>query len=127
MLRIGIADVSDSNYDSTIMIAAGSGTTKLVAFDDVAQLEPGGSTNIDVLANDIDSTNGVLFVTHINGIAVSPGDSVTLTTGQVITLNADGTLSAVGDADEETVNFTYQIENSAGDSDTGFITINQVP
>ncbi|QFT45053.1 hypothetical protein FIU97_00570 [Roseivivax sp. THAF40] len=126
-LRIGIADVSDSNYDSTIMIAAGSGTTKLVAFDDVVQLEPGGSRTFDVLANDIDSTNGALFVTHINGIAVSAGDSVTLTTGQVITLNADGTLSAVGDTDEETVNFTYQIENSAGDSDTGFITITQVP
>ncbi|MHA6324586.1 Hint domain-containing protein [Roseivivax sp. CAU 1753] len=126
-IRIGIADVSDSNYDSTIMIGAQSGTTKLIAIDDSAQLAPGESTTFDVLANDIDASTGTLTVTHINGIAVSVGNSVTLTTGQVITLNADGTLTATGDNDDEVVNFTYTMENAAGASDTGFITLSQVP
>ena len=126
-IRIGIADVSDANYDSTIMIAAGSGQTRLIAMDDTAQVAPGETTTIDVLGNDINASTGALIVTEINGIAVSPGDSVTLTTGQVITLNPDGTLSATGDADEEIINFTYTMENAAGDSDTGFITLSQVP
>ena len=95
--------------------------------DDTAQVAPGETTTIDVLGNDINASTGALIVTEINGIAVSPGDSVTLTTGQVITLNPDGTLSATGDADEEIINFTYTMENAAGDSDTGFITLSQVP
>ncbi|QFT64795.1 Hint domain-containing protein [Roseivivax sp. THAF30] len=124
-IRIGIADVNDSNYDSSVMIAAGSGTTAIVAMADSAQVAPNENATFDVTSNDIGT--GAITITHINGIAVSVGDSVTLTTGQVITLNADGTLTATADADEETVNFTYTVQDATGGTSTGFVTLASVP
>ena len=129
-IRIGIADVSDSNYDSTLIIAGGSGQTKLIAGDDTVSVHPDGNKNIDVTANDVGPGNSQIVITHINGIAVQPGDSVTLTTGQVITLNPDGTLNIAGDGDEEEVNFTYTVSTGSGSNqitDTGFVTITSIP
>ena len=57
----------------------------------------------------------------------SHGDSVTLATGQVVTLNANGTLDVTGDGDIETVNFTYTVESSTGANDVGFVTVGSVP
>ena len=48
---------------------------------------------IDVLANDADPEGDDIFVSAINGQDVELGDSVTLDSGAVVTLNADGTLS----------------------------------
>lgn len=129
-LRIGIADVADSNYDSTLIIAGNSGQTKLIANDDVATIYPNGSTTIDVTANDIGPGNSSVTVTHISGVAVTSGDSVTLTTGQVVTLNGDGTLTVDGDGDIEDVNFTYSVATGGGSSnitDTGYVTVNSIP
>lgn len=129
-IRIGIADVSDASYDSTLLIAANSAQTALIAYDDSVNVAPNGSVTVDVTANDDGPGNATLYVTHINGIEVVAGDSVTLTTGQVVTLNADGTLTIDGDADEETVNFSYTVAAANGNSsitDSAFVTINQVP
>ena len=127
-IRIGIADVSDSSYDSTLLIAGNSAQTALIAHDDVVNVEPGGTTTIDVLANDNGPGVATLTITHINGIAVVAGDTITLSTGQQITLNADGTLSILADADEETVNFTYTVASGGGGlTDTAFVTINSIP
>lgn len=127
-IRIGIADVMDSSYDSTLLIAGNSAQTALIAYDDTVDVNPDGSATIDVVANDDGPGNATLFVTHINGIAVSAGDSVTLNTGQVVTLNADGTLTIDGDSDEESVNFSYTVGiNGGGATDSAFVTINQVP
>ena len=49
-IRIGIADVSDSSYDSNLLIAGDSVQTDLVALDDSTNLHPDGSKTIDVLA-----------------------------------------------------------------------------
>ncbi len=124
-IRIGIADVADSSYDSTLLIAGDSLQTDLIAHDDTVNLHPDGSVVLDALANDTGS--GVLTITHVNGIEVVAGDSVTLTTGQVVTLNADGTFTIDGDGDEESVNFSYTVTSSTGVSDTAFVTINAVP
>ncbi|MDJ0821127.1 MAG: Hint domain-containing protein [Paracoccaceae bacterium] len=126
-IRIGIADVSDSSYDSTLLIAGNSVQTTLVAIEDEVTLAPGFTKNVDVLGNDINATGGTLTITHINGIAVSVGDTVTLATGQQVTLNADGTLDVTADADVETINFTYAVESSTGNTDTGFVTVDSVP
>lgn len=126
-IRIGIADVADSSYDSNLLIAGDSIQTALVAQSDLISLYTDRTKTLDVLANDVSSTPGVLIITHINGVAVSVGDSVTLMTGQTVTLNADGTLSVTSDGDFETVNFTYAVENAAGETDTGFVTIATVP
>lgn len=129
-IRIGIADVADTSYDSTLLIAGNSAQTALIAADDSVAVAPNGTATIDVLANDDGPGTATLYVTHINGIAVSAGDSVTLTTGQVVTLNANGTFTITGDADEETVNFSYTVAAGSGASsvtDSAFVTINQVP
>lgn len=129
-LRIGVADVMDSSYDSTLLIAGGSAQTVLIAEDDTVTVAPGGENTIDVLANDDGPGTATLTVTHINGIEVTAGDSVTLTTGQIVTLNADGTLTVTADLDEENVNFSYTVAAGSGTSavtDTAFVTINQVP
>ncbi|WP_235008590.1 Hint domain-containing protein [Candidatus Halocynthiibacter alkanivorans] len=126
-IRIGIADVSDSSYDSNLLIAGDSLQTTLIANADDVDIAPDGSKTLDVLANDSNATGGSLTVTHINGVAVSAGDSVTLQSGQTVQLNPDGTLTISTDADLEDVSFTYGISSSTGESDTGFVTVNTVP
>ncbi len=126
-IKIGIADVADSNYDSTLIIAADSAQTALIAHDDTVSVNPDGEKTVDVLANDENSTGGTLTITHVNGQAVVAGDTVTLATGQQVQVNADGTLTVIGDGDIETVNFTYTIESSTGTTDTGYVTVDSVP
>ncbi|SLN14674.1 hypothetical protein AQS8620_00235 [Aquimixticola soesokkakensis] len=124
-ITIGIADTADSSYDSNLMVAGGSGQTALVALGDEVEIGQGGSKTLDVLGNDIGS--GTITVTHINGNAVVAGDTITLATGQDITLNADGTFTIQADDDIEDINFTYGISDGAGHSDTGMVSVSTVP
>ncbi len=126
-IRIGIADTSDSNYDSNLLIAADSVQTVLIANDDTVRIDPGSSRTVDVLSNDSNATGGALTITHINGVAVSAGDTVALASGERVTLNADGTLTVQTDAEEETVNFTYEVQSADGHTDIGFVTVEVVP
>ncbi|SPJ26743.1 Hint domain-containing protein [Falsiruegeria mediterranea] len=125
-LRIGIADVSDSSYDSSLLIAADSVQTALVANTDDATVHPDGSQTIDVLSNDQNTTGSTLTITHLNGVAVNAGDTVTLNTGQTILLNGDGTITIFGDGDTEDFNFTYGVSNGTND-DTGIVNVSSVP
>ena len=126
-IRIGIADVADSNYDSTLLIAGDSVQTALIANDDDLTMAPDATKTFDILGNDNNATGGTLFITHINGQAVTVGVPIPLPSGQDVTVNADGTITVDSDSDEETVNFTYQVESTTGQSDVAFITLNSVP
>lgn len=128
-IRIGIADVSDTAYDSTLLIAGNSVQTALIANDDSLTMNIGGTQTIDVLANDVGPGNSALVITQINGLDVVAGDTITLTTGQQVTLNADGTLTVVNDLDVETVNFTYTVASGGGNglNDVAFVIIDSVP
>ncbi len=126
-IRIGIADVNDAGYDSNLLIAASSLQSTLVANADSVTLYPDGSRTVDLLANDVNTTGGTLTITHLNGQAVVAGDIVTLPSGQQIELNADGTVTLIGDGDTEVVNFTYGVTSSTGQSDTGIVTVDSVP
>ncbi|WP_291732992.1 Hint domain-containing protein [Leisingera sp. F5] len=123
-LKIGVADTVDSSYDTNLLIAGGSVQTAVVAQDDQEDIAINKTRVVDVLDND-SATAGTLTITHINDQAVSAGDTVILTTGQEITLNADGTLTVVTDGDLETVYFNYTADNGLGNSDTGLVEINQ--
>ena len=114
-IRIGIADVADSSYDSNLLIAADTVQTELVAVDDQLTIHPNGTKTFNVLDNDESSSTGTLVITNINGQAVTAGDTVTLASGQTILVNANGTLTITTDNDEDTVSFTY----TAGITDTG--------
>lgn len=125
-IRIGIADVVDSSYDSNLLIAGDSVQTDLVALADSTTVFPTGSTNLDVLANDVNNGGGTLSITHINGQAVVVGSTVILNTGQSVVLNADGTFTIIGDGDTEDFNFTYTVTNGTND-DIGFVNVSSIP
>ena len=120
---IGIADGGDSSFDSNLMIVADSLQTAVIANDDYAQIGPGRSRNLNVLGNDSSLQGATLTITQINGQDVVAGDSVTLVSGTVVTLNPDGTLSfdTSNSLGEETI--TYQISNENGTTDTAFVTV----
>lgn len=124
-IRIGIADVSDSSYDSTLLIAGDSIQGELVAIEDSTNVYPNGTGNLDVLDNDI-SSGGTLTITHINGQAVSVGSTIVLSTGQSVTLNSDGTFDIAGDGDTENFNFTYTVDDGTN-NDTGFVNVSSIP
>ncbi len=123
-IRIGIADVGDSSYDSWLLIAADSVQSSLVALEDSATVYPNGTVTLDVTAND--QASGTLTITEINGVAVVAGDTVNLNTGQSVTLNANGTLTVIGDGDIEDFNFTYSVTDGTN-TDTAFVQIESVP
>lgn len=126
-IRIVIADVADSSYDSALLIAANSVQTTLVAETDDVTMGLNTTRTVDVLANDENTTGNSLLITHISGQAIAVGSSITLPSGQVITLNADGTITIGSDGDEETANFTYTVSDGNGSSDVGFVTVTQAP
>lgn len=126
-IRIGIADVLDSQYDTNVLIAGNSVQTVLVAQTDNVEIYPNGTAVIDVLGNDVNVTGGVLTITHINGQPVVAGSVITLASGQQVTVNADGTLTVVGDGNVEVANFTYTVASSTGQTDTGFVIVDSVP
>lgn len=125
-LRIGIADVTDSRYDSNLLIAGNSLQTAFIAEDDSVDVAPGFSKTIDVLGND-GGGSSTLTLTHINGQQVSAGSVITLSTGQQLQINADGTITLTADNDLESTVFSYTAETNGGVSDTAFVKINQVP
>ena len=125
-IRIAIADVSDNQYDSNLLIAANSIQGDLIAMSDNVDLFPEGEKTINVLGNDSNTGPGSLTITHINGVSVVAGDVITLPTGQTVRLNADGTFTVTGDGDVENFNFTYTVDNGAI-SDVGFVNATSVP
>ena len=125
-MKIAVADVSDSNYDSNLLIAGNSVQTDVVAISDNVNVYPVGEKTFDVLGNDVNAGPGALTITHINGKSVVVGGTITLPTGQTVRLNADGTFTVTGDGDTEDFNFTYTIDNGV-DTDVGFVNATSVP
>ncbi len=122
-IKIGIADTGDDQYDSNLLIAGDSIQCALVAQDDAYEIGANATKTVDVLANDAAPDGATMTITKINGQEVSAGDSVTLNTGEVVTLNPDGTLSIQTDGDLGSEAFTYEVEDSDGNTDTGFVKV----
>ncbi|WP_147435967.1 Hint domain-containing protein [Litoreibacter meonggei] len=132
-LMIGIADVGDTAYDSSIVIASNNvpdtSDTDPIATDDTGINTFGSNPKtVNILANDSDPTGQALTITQINGVNVVSGQTVTLATGQDVTLNANGTITLVntGGATGQT-SFSYTIEDTDGNTDSAFVTFNAAP
>ncbi len=121
-LRIGIADGGDAVYDSNLLIAGESIQTHALAIEDQVQTTEGTTRTFDILANDRDQSGLGLTITQINGQDIVAGETVTLPTGQEITLNADGTITVFSATAGSDV-FTYSVVDSSGTTDTGFVTL----
>ncbi|MEM9349927.1 MAG: Hint domain-containing protein [Pseudomonadota bacterium] len=124
-IRIGIADASDSSYDSNLLIAGDSIQGALVADDDDLTIGTEFTKTFDILSND-ELTLGV-EVTHINGEEIQPTETITLPTGQTITLNSDFTITVESTDDTGDVVFTYGIEDDNGITDTAFVSLETIP
>ncbi|MEP3347903.1 MAG: Hint domain-containing protein [Litoreibacter sp.] len=132
-LMIGIADVGDSSFDSSIIIASNNvpdtTDTDPIATDDTG-IETWGVNpkTVDILANDTDPTGQALTITQINGVNVVAGQVVSLPTGQDVTLNANGTITLVntgGNLGE--TSFSYTVEDTDGNTDSAFVTFDAAP
>lgn len=125
-LRIGIADVGDSSYDSNLLIAGDSLQTELIAVDDTIRLDANTSKTFDPTTNDTTATAGSISITHINGIEVVANQVVPLANGQSVQLNPDGTLTIIADSDEEIAPFSYTITDGTN-TDTAFVNVSTIP
>ncbi len=85
-----------------------------------------------LLANDTDVNNGdVLTVSAVNGVAASVGTQITLASGALLTVNADGSydynpnghFNSLGVGQTATDSFTYQVSDGKGGLATATDTI----
>lgn len=114
----------DLVWNSDIDTLTGPFASSVTATDDFVSISGNGSEVIDILGNDAGAGKGPLTISHIAGTAISAGESVTLASGEVITLNPDGTLSITNDSPEdETNSFTYTVVDEAGNTATGTVTV----
>lgn len=128
-IKIGIADAGDAVYDSNLLIAADSIQTAVVAADDSFAVGQNDQVNVNLLGNDTNTGGGTLTITKINGIPVSAGSQITLSSGLVIVVNADGTITALADWNDPLgeTSFSYEVTNGDGITDVGFVTGEVVP
>ena len=126
-IRIGIADAGDGIYDSSLMIVADSIQASLIAKDDAVYVTTKGEVTVDLISDDTTEGRESVTISHINDQAISPGEQITLTTGDIVHLNADGTVKILSTNANQPVTFTYTISDAKGTSDTAFVTVTPSP
>ncbi len=132
-LMIGIADVGDSSWDSSLVIASnqqtGTEDNDPIATDDTGiQTFGANPRTVDILANDSDPNGQPLTITQINGVNVVAGQTVTLNTGETVTLNADGTITLINVPENVGLtSFSYTVSDTDGNTDSAFVTFDAQP
>ena len=128
-IKIAIADAGDDALDSNLLIAADSIQTAVVAEDDSFVVGQNSLATINLIGNDTNTGAGTLTITKINGIPVTAGTHIILSSGLEIVVNADGTITAVAEWDDPLgeASFSYEVTNGDGITDVGFVTGDVVP
>ncbi|WP_208348979.1 calcium-binding protein [Pseudaestuariivita rosea] len=101
------------------------------AVDDVASVAEGAVLEIDVLSNDTDADGDPLTVTQVAGQAISAGQSVTLVSGAIVTLLANGQLQfdqngaydSLNDSDSAIETIAYTISDGQGGTSTAELAV----
>ncbi|MFC6584965.1 Ig-like domain-containing protein [Sulfitobacter aestuariivivens] len=122
---------TDATYSWAEIAGGVSPNTAPVATADGANVDEDGTVSGNVLSNDSDADGGVLSVVAVNGQAGNVGQQITLASGALVTLNANGTYSyvtngafdALNDGETAQDSFTYQISDGQGGSDQATVTI----
>lgn len=120
-IKIGVADAGDASYDSNILIAASSIQSVVTANDDAYSIGPNNEATVDLRTNDV--AQGTLEITHINGQPVFADVPIQLPSGEIITLNQDGTVSIETDGDIGSNTFAYTVADANGVSASAFVTL----
>ena len=121
-IKIGIADASDTAYDSNLLIMGDSVQTIALAIDDKINITANGTRTFDILANDRNAAGTTLTITQINGVNVVAGQTVTLFTGQTSRLNADGTITVTANGTNGVENFTYTVSDGTN-TNVSYVTL----
>ncbi|WP_420410956.1 Ig-like domain-containing protein [Roseibium sp.] len=105
--------VSDGNETATATVTATIVATTPSPADDTAQVVPGGSVTLDVLANDTDPNGDALTITQINGVNMQPGWQTWVSGADgLVIYNNDSTLTYQPSASASgTKSFTYTVSD----------------
>ncbi|WP_321504556.1 Ig-like domain-containing protein [Breoghania sp.] len=97
-----------------------------IAYDDVVATDEDTSVQVTaadgLLGNDVDLDGDTLSITEINGSAFTPGSQVTLASGALLTVNADGSydydpngaFEHLNDGEHGVDSFTYKVIDAQG-------------
>lgn len=129
----GGAVFAQTDHPDGVSFSLSISDTVLSGVDDAGATDEDTPTTIDVLAND--SGEGVpgadpLSVVSVAGLIIAPGGSVTLASGAVVTLTAEGELEydpsgaydSLAYGDETTDAFLYEVSNGLSTA-TGEVTV----
>ena len=120
---------------ATLTITINGANDAPVAADDAGSVGEDGVLAVaadGVLANDVDpDASDVLNVSAVEGAAANVGAAVTLASGAVVTMNADGSYSydtngafnGLGAGESTTDSFTYSVDDGNGGTDTATVTV----
>ena len=125
--------------EATVTITITGVNDAPVAVDDTGTTDEDSALLVSdpgVLGNDTDAEGDTLTVAEVNGVVANVGPRVTLTSGALLTLNADGSYTydpngqfeSLDDGQSDTDSFTYKANDGDADSNeaTVMITINGV-
>jgi VCBS repeat-containing protein len=125
-------DLTVRNFEALEIVTIGGNTAPVAADDDFATDED-APTSGNVLANDTDVEDGrPALVSAVNGSAGNVSQTITLDSGALLTVNADGSFSydpngqfeALGENEFAQDSFSYVARDSDGtDSDTAAVKI----
>ncbi|WP_371226358.1 beta strand repeat-containing protein [Roseovarius sp. 2305UL8-3] len=110
---------------------AGPLQTEFEVIDDNLRADEGQTVTIDLLANDLEFGGDPIGLTHINGVAVSPGDTIRLASGALITVltngqiefDQEGAYAALNEGETAVQVLTYTATDSSGVEKTATATI----
>lgn len=129
-LRIATSDVGPAAGGARVTSSGWAAQANFQAVDDATTISKGGSTVLDLTANDIGPGNSLIYVIGINGQDLNPGQSVVLSTGQTITLLDDGNVSIVSNGSIQSFGFTYTAAFGRGNArqeSTANVTVDTIP
>lgn len=122
--------------DATLTVTINGVNDAPVAGDDAFQTTEDDALAGSLLGNDADAEGDVLAVAAVNGVAASVGSQITLASGALLTVNADGTFSydpngqfellRTGESQNDTFDYTVADPEGASDAGTATITIQGV-
>jgi len=127
-----VDDGNGGSDTSTLFITVEGVNDEPIANDDFDNTEEASVTSGNVLPNDTDpDLSDVLTVSDVNGDPTAVGQEITLDSGALLTLNADGSydynpngaFDSLNDGETGTDSFTYQISDGNGGFDTATVTI----
>ncbi|UWQ81545.1 tandem-95 repeat protein (plasmid) [Leisingera sp. S132] len=127
-----VNDRQGGKAEATVTVTVQPVNDAPVAAGDTATTSEDSPVTLAPLANDRDAEGGVLAITALDGTPVTEGGSVTLASGAIVTLNADGTVTFDPNGAYDNlqpggspavVQIPYSIADSGGLADSGVIEI----